>query len=328
MPDSALLDPPPAVAPAVALADLILARLLPAKTSIASTRLRADLASFFRELPPTADLAAALAALRAEGLVAPRGQLLTDAGRARALLFLGVERVPGRGDWVAVKAKCLLPKALGGAAPRDAKALAALLLKRKLALPVGTGATLGAVFEAIACRELGFPDHTSLKALVPVLLGRAVGADVPLGGRDAEAVVPRTLLKATGRGAAGFRHAALADWVAGPAAPKPPDDPDEPFDLEGFAATVRSVARACPTGRFGGTKVFISHVWAQLLDEPRFAAMGLAGFKAKLVDANRANLLTLSRADLVQLMDPADVRASETTFLTAVFHFIALEEPT
>jgi hypothetical protein len=102
--------------------------------------------------------------------------------------------------------------------------------------------------------------------------------------------------------------------------------PDEPFDLDTFANTVKAVARTCPTGRFGDNKVFISHVWRQLQDQPQIAPLGLAGFKQKLVEANRENLLTLSRADLVQLMDPADVRESETAYLNAAFHFILVEK--
>ncbi|HYH66524.1 MAG TPA: hypothetical protein VD866_17655 [Urbifossiella sp.] len=312
----AVLDPPAAVA----LVDLILARLLPAKSNLPTHKLRADLAPLFREPPSTAAVADALAELRADGLVTPKGQRLTDAGRARALAFLGVEAVPGRGDWAAVKSRCLLPMALGRDAPTDAKRLAALQLTRALGLPLGPDPTLGAALEAVACRELGFPEVTTFAALKRAALARAVGSDQPLAPKAAEVVVPRVLLNLA-RG--GVRGAILADWVAGRPAPRPPAD--EPFDLEMFAATVQSAARDCPTGRFGGNKVFISHVWRQLRDEPRFAPLGLDGFKAKLVDANRADLLTLSRADLVQLMDPADVRESETTFLTAVFHFVAAE---
>jgi hypothetical protein len=45
-------------------------------------------------------------------------------------------------------------------------------------------------------------------------------------------------------------------------------------------------------------------------------------FKARLTEANHAGLLSLSRADLVEVMDPADVDASEACYLHAVFHFI------
>jgi hypothetical protein len=46
----------------------------------------------------------------------------------------------------------------------------------------------------------------------------------------------------------------------------------------------------------------------------------------RLVEANHAGLLHLSRADLVQAMDPADVRESEASYLGAPFHFIRIEE--
>ena len=98
------------------------------------------------------------------------------------------------------------------------------------------------------------------------------------------------------------------------------------FDLPAFAQTVKAAVRDCPTGRFGDNKVFISHVWRRLRDEPGFPAMDLPAFKQRLTEANNARLLTLSRADLVQVMDPTDVRESETRDLNAAFHFVLLEK--
>ncbi len=40
--------------------------------------------------------------------------------------------------------------------------------------------------------------------------------------------------------------------------------------------------------------------------------------------ANNARLLDLSRADLVQAMDPDDVRLSEVNYLNATFHFVRI----
>jgi hypothetical protein len=37
-------------------------------------------------------------------------------------------------------------------------------------------------------------------------------------------------------------------------------------------------------------------------------------------------MLTLSRADLVQIMDPTDVAESETHYRNAVFHFILVDK--
>ena len=87
---------------------------------------------------------------------------------------------------------------------------------------------------------------------------------------------------------------------------------------------MKSAARDCPTGRFGDNKVFIAHVWRAIEAEPLFQAMNLAAFKERLAEANNARLLNLSRADLVQAMDPDDVRQSEVHYLNATFHFVRM----
>jgi hypothetical protein len=330
--ESALLESRAPTTSAPALADLILLRLLPEKKSVAPKTLRTDLAVCFRTAPTAEMIEQTVASLRAEGFVTPKGQRVTDAGRARALQFLGIEKLPPRTNWRAVKAKQLVPRALGLSADdaEYAKAdngekFAALLLKRKLDLPAGTGHTLTAVIEALICRQLGHPDLTKLNDLIATALGKAAGGD-PIKKGDAKKVLPRVLLDATSLDIEKLRAAVLGGRID-LCKPEPvTEEPlDEAFDLTDFANTVKSAARRCPTGRFGGYKVFINHIWNELRDEPRFAPLGLEGFKQKLVEANRANLLTLSRADLVQLMDPADVRESETTYLNATFHFILVE---
>jgi hypothetical protein len=308
------------------LADLILLRLLPEKKSVGVNALRKDLAVFFRRALSADEVGRAVGTLRADGYVAAKGQRSTAAGRARALQFLGVANLPARANWGAVKAKYLVPRALGlspdsaeyAKAVGSGETFAAFLLKRQLGLSESTGRTLTAVVDALVCRELGHPEFTTLNDLIAFALGRAVGGD-PIAKADAKKVLPRVRLNVTQLSTEKLFAVVLGGGIA-------TDDGDEPFDLEMFANTVKSVARTCPTGRFGGYKVFINHVWNQLRDEPRFAPLGLDGFKQKLVAANRANLLTLSRAELVQLMDPADVRESETTFLTATFHFILVEK--
>lgn len=107
-----------------------------------------------------------------------------------------------------------------------------------------------------------------------------------------------------------------------PALP-PPIEPlfELPNDDAGFAKRVLEAARASKTGRFGHDKVFISHVLRQLTDEG--ARVNDAGeFKERLVSVHRHRLLSLSRADLVEAMDPRDVAASETRYLNATFHFV------
>lgn len=329
MSEPALLEPPaPTTSTArPTLADLILLRLLPEQKSVAPKKLRADLAVFFRAAPAAEQTGEVVATLRAEGFITSKGQRATEAGRARALQFLGVEKLPPRANWRTVKAKYLVPRALGlpsnsaeYAQANTGEKLAAFLLKRKLDLPTA-GHTLPAVVDALLCRALGHPEFTNLDALIRTKLGEALGGD-PISKSNAKKVLPRVLLKVTRTGMNELCAAVLGGRID-----SKETEPviDEAFDLTDFANTVKSAARMCSTGRFGGYKVFINHVWNQLRDEPRFAPLGLNGFKQQLVEANRANLLTLSRADLVQLMDPLDVRESETTYLTATFHFILVE---
>ncbi len=320
MTEAPALHPPATAAPPGPLADLILVRLLPAtKTRPPTKKIAADLAPFFHR-PPTPDaITAATDQLRAAGLMTSLGQHLSDAGRERALSYLGVNTLPAKASWTAVKAK-LVPKALGlpADAADTADKLAAVLLKRQLGLPVGTGHTLTAVFDALAARELGFPDAAKID-LRAALVSKLIEEQRPLTVKQLKTAVPARLLEA--HGTADLRKLALKGFAD---ADRAPVAADETFDLTDFANTVLSVARTSPTGRFGTNKVFISHVWRQLRDEPRFKRLGTDGFKAKLVEANRADLLTLSRADLVQVMDPADVRESEIVYLNATFHFILI----
>jgi hypothetical protein len=92
-----------------------------------------------------------------------------------------------------------------------------------------------------------------------------------------------------------------------------------------FADEVLSAAEATRDGWFGDRKVFVSPVWQQLRRDPRWAAVTLDDFKARLVAAHRAGELTLARADLVAAMDPELVAASEITADGASFHFIVKE---
>jgi hypothetical protein len=92
-----------------------------------------------------------------------------------------------------------------------------------------------------------------------------------------------------------------------------------------FAEAVLRAADAVVDGWFGDRKVFVSAVWDQLRRDPRWAGLGLAGFKAELVAAHRAGALTLARADLVAAMDPALVAASEIAVDGASFHFVVKE---
>jgi hypothetical protein len=274
---------------------------------------------------------------------------LTEEGRRLASEALGIAKPPGKLTWAKLKADHLPALALGRAGgsganlkvevlrsrygldlgdgkpsiPRATEALAAkllgleagrkftadeilrkLLLDAKIAIPPGQKPGPKAIGEALFRRELGDP---SARKPLDLLATRSVGA------RQATA--------------AELASAVLRSWIDRSEAPATPHAPPPPFDLPGFARKVVEAARTSPTGRFGDAKVFISHARQALRDDPAFREMDDASFQGRLVEAHRARLLELGRADLVEAMDPIDVRESATPYLNAVYHFVRIEEP-
>jgi hypothetical protein len=257
---------------------------------------------------------------------------LTAAGRERALRFLGLSDLPPRANWTTIIAKHLFPKAAGLSADAAAKLdngdkLAAFLLRWKYGLP-RAGSKVDDVLEALACKELGFPEETTLDGLMEAVLTKLVGKR--LTRKELVVQFPRFRTGLTDIKADPVRRKVVQEWLAG-AAPQPTEPPDrrpaEPFDLAAFAATVRALAaNSPPEDRFHDNKVFIAPLWRASQREPTFPRLGLDEFKQRLVEANSRNLLHLSRADLVQAMDPHLVAESETAHLNATFHFVLLEE--
>jgi hypothetical protein len=177
-----------------------------------------------------------------------------------------------------------------------------------------------------------------------VLLGRALGR---------EALDPETASRQLAARAAGarrsdaeeLRQAVLRRWIDGSAAAAVvggaalrdveavaaagamEPQAEDAADLARFARRVLDAARRARTGRFGAHKVFISHVWRVLAEEQPSTQPPLDAFKRRLAAANQAGLLALSRADLVEAMDPRDVSESEVADFGSTFHFVRCEEP-
>jgi hypothetical protein len=322
-----------------AVADLVLVRMsLPSKTPVGPLKVREDVGKLLNSEISAAEFDELRTALAAAGFLT-RGKrntfAVTDAGRERALRFLGVTELPSGTNWSTFIARYLFPIAAGLSADAAAKLakgdnLAAFVLKRKYGLAAGAGTTVNQVLEAVTCKQLGFSQETTLEGLLCAVLSRLVGAE----RLTKEKLVKQVPLFETGLTAASAdvaRRKVVRDWLLGaPSAPLPPDRPEpppaEPFDLPVFAATVRALAAgAPPDDRFHDNKVFIAALWRASQREPNFPRVSLAEFKQRLVEANSRNLLRLSRADLVQAMDPQLVRDSETAHLNAMFHFVLLE---
>lgn len=321
--------------------DLILVRLLAsAKRAPSLADLRKDLERFFKQPPNGEQWQGYLEELVQAGLLTVKPYRLTDSGRAQALGFLGMESLPSRLNWKIIRDRYLVPKALGVPANdpdtrkriTDGEGLGAYLVETHYALPAGSGKTLPQALAALVCKELVLPLEKKLAAVPAAVLSRILGSMDRLSMKDIQKQLPRKVVGARKGGADGLREAVLQRWVDGASDDQPEvtsataeSSESGAFDLAAFAATVRAAARDCPTGRFGDNKVFINHVWRHLRNERSFPALDLTAFKDHLAEANHAGLLRLERADLVQAMDPGDVRESETSYLNAIFHFVLLE---
>jgi hypothetical protein len=282
-----------------------------------------------------------LAALEAGGLArrtARKGLELTSPGRAHALAWLGMKRLPEGTTWKKLKNTHLLARALelapsSGNLARlgNADGMRAVLVQKHLGFEDPGARSLTQVRDALCWKQLGLETDKpfTLAAVQAVLLARVMKSS-----REAEPTQAMRQLAARSVGARrsdaeSLRLAALRSWLvpssesltpaSGPE-PVPPPVPS-PEELRTFAERVLEAAKASTTGHFGEDKVFISHVWRTLKEQVR--GLDEQTFKNRLVEANRARLLSLSRADLVEAMDAADVAASETRYLGATFHFIA-----
>lgn len=313
------------------LGNLVLARLLvPGKRGLTRGDLRKGLEPFFTHRQEATDLSAQLdeqlTALAAAGLVTAKPLALTETGRTRALAFLGTEALPPRTTWKTIRNTLLLPLALHRKeqTPDTRKWLAradglrAALLSREHNLTVGATPTLSKALDALAWKQLGL-DRLEPFTLQAVL-AHALGLEGKINRKKIGELLPAKAVGARNSGVEELRLAAIRRWLDNP--PPPPASEAISFNLAGFAEAVREAARAVPTGRFGDRKVFISHVWNALQERRAFPGMDEQEFKRHLGEANRAGLLALSRADLVEAMDPQDVRSSETPYLNATFHFV------
>jgi hypothetical protein len=225
----------------------------------------------------------------------------------------------------------LFPKATGlgheaAAKLKNGDQIAAYLLRHRYGLGIHAGSSVRQALEAIVCQKLGFPQETTLDGLFCVVLSRELHSDNALTKEQLVRQFPlfRTGLKSVTADA--VRRKMVADWLSGNVASGGPESPGPELDLPAFAATVQALAASSPgQDRFHDNKVFIAPLWRAAEREVNFPRLSLAEFKRRLVEANARHLLHLSRADLVQAMDPHLVAESETTYENATFHFVLLE---
>ena len=87
-----------------------------------------------------------------------------------------------------------------------------------------------------------------------------------------------------------------------------------------FASIVQDVANDEATKRVG-RRAYISDIWRRLKSQA--PSWTFEDFAIQLVQANTLGELGLSRADLV--LDRAEEKASEITYLNATFHFVDVQ---
>lgn len=275
---------------------------------------------------------------RIDGVLARFGDRILDPAVVKAAWGrLGVETaVP----WARL-ADTIIPALALGVRPDDARALAKLgdrdawaaaILGRATGSWAGEGAppTLAQACDAVVWSRLGLagkPKRTppEIRAHFVVQLF-AAPQQAPVAGppdklvRQFAAVTVgavRADLRAL-RDALGRRWLAGVDW----------NQTVRPSSAPTFAeAVVKAAAAAEARAVFDDRNVFISAVWRALHGRPPIDRMSLDGFKHALVAAHRAGLVSLARADLVAVMDPAEVAASETASGEARYHFVVREEP-
>ncbi|APR85048.1 Hypothetical protein A7982_10397 [Minicystis rosea] len=273
---------------------------------------------------------------------------LTDGGRKAALKALKVPSFEEGTRWDDVKRHHLFCRALDleasdevlGADVRRTEVLARHYgITRK-------NVTLNDIKHAVAWRLLGFETDLPLgvEAIMAAVFNRALGHDWfkakakdRLDSKRAFAQLATKAMSAR-RGMGAIDNAILGRWVQGvdvvptvthekASVPSTPDRVtpvvELPVDDDVFAMRVLDAARTSETGRFGADKVFISHVVKQLTKQG-VSVGDIKSFKDRLVSVHRKQLLSLTRADLVEAMDPRDVDASEAPYLNATFHFVRI----
>jgi hypothetical protein len=238
---------------------------------------------------------------------------LTAKGRQHAEAALGLKGSKVPTQWRALKG--LLIHVALGKKTKTAAAMRATALANKLGIET-TSTSPSAVLDAWAAERLEMPGQrltvTNVRAHV---LAKALGMPAPRNPKSIGAIATSKLLGVPRPDATLVRDAVLRDWLR----PKEP----KKIGLDDFASTVKEAARTTAEGRFGRFKVFIAPVWDRARAE--LAPMKEDEFKAKLVEAHRAGLLHLTRADLTPAMPAEVVAASEVPYLNAVFHFVDLE---
>jgi hypothetical protein len=254
---------------------------------------------------------------------------LTEEGRAHLLRVHSVNSMPTNIRWQSLRNRYLIARALR-ITPRSnlewerlgtADGLRAATLTRHYELPLNPVPTVAQALNALAWLQLS-EGHELTVPFKKKFTRDAILRETLLEGRPGRNIAEGLAARVAGSPSSvadKVRDVLISKWIHGE---KSRAIATEHFDLAAFANEVCELARTAPSGRFGDHKVFISHVWNCFYLRPTAQGMTHDDFKRHLVEANREDLLALTRADLITDMTPEDVHQSEIRLPNSCFHFI------
>ena len=275
------------------------------------------------------------------GLVELAGKrwLASDQGRQRARGFLAFPEGDETGTWAQISSRRLVPKLLGLPSPDEGQArrislasgLRAAILNKAYKLGLDPYPQLTELRSALAWRKfseaLEFAEAPKGKKFPPglvldVVLSSVLGTKELSKSGEVLAQLAARIVGSPRTTPAALREALLRRWLFLPEPSSASQAPDG-FDLQAFATEVIAAANACEEGRFGRAKVFLAYVYRSYrARNPK--GLDRAHFDQALLQAHKTQLLTLSRADLVDAMNPDDVASSLVVDGAATFHFLRL----
>ncbi len=218
-----------------------------------------------------------------------------------------------------------------GLSPKAGRLLAGQLSKAPR--DFGTDSRLVA---ALAAEQAGAAS-AEFEALRTAVIARYVGVPATTVAVKAPRAKPVPAIAPAQSPPANDRAPVLSPGVLTPvpAAPKPtapaPDLSSRPAasnrpDLNGFADSVKAIAKLRGEGWSGSRKSYIADVWEEV--KSRFTSWGLTEveFKSMLAEAHRTGHIVLANADLKTKDNAARLAASAIVYKNTVWHFVRVED--
>lgn len=330
--------------------DFILVRLLlPGKTGLTLKRIQDDLEPFFRHKYTAPEWNTLMEGcwneLIHQGLIEvdrskkSEKAFLSDEGKQKAHQFIGVHSLPENVTWSTLVNQFLVAKALNVDVSQSeqrkkvstAGGLRGAILKQAYDLKTSPTPTETQALDALLWKQLGVETNRkfSLTSVKEHLLNQLLGIDPPVEFKKVKPLVAAKAINARRNDPQELKRSVIRGFIDNQKNIPATETIQKSDSNEPFAKEVIQAAQQTQTGWFGTNKVFISHVFSTYRQLYPHSSETLESFKSDLIAAHQQGKIILSRADLIEAMNPQDVVESETTYLNASFHFIRLpgEQP-